>query len=327
MKVSVLIPVFNAEPTLPAALGSVVSQTYPEIELCVVDDCSNDGSRDLISDFKSRFEASPGRTMVIVNNMENHGVAAVRNSLLDLCTGEVVCFLDADDLLHQEALEKAVKAMERDGADIVGWDWTLSSDKGSRYMRQPDCNSPEEALRALMGGTLRWNLWLFLYRRDLFDGVRFLPGVNMGEDMTATLRTMLAARRFTQLHESFYVYRQGDSSISKSMTAKNLADVEENVKVVERALKESSFPYLAGTYLDLLKLNLKLPLLVSQDKNDYIRWLECFPEANASVMRNNHLPMRTKILQWMASERMWLGVRLYNKVIYGILYSLYLCGK
>lgn len=327
MKVSVLMPVFNAESSLLSSLESIASQTFLEIELCVVDDCSTDACPAILSDFKTGFEAIPGRTMVVCRHDEQSGVAVARNTLLDSCSGDVVCFVDSDDRLEPEALEQAVGKMNRNGSDIVGWDWTLSSGRGSRYMRQPDCVSPEEALKAFMGGTLRWNLWLFLYRRSLFDGIRFIPGANMGEDMTASLRTMMRAAKFSQIHESFYVYRQTDASISKTMTDRNLSDIQANEKIIEKALGESSYSYLNEPYLELLKLNLKLPLLVSVDKNDYIRWLGCFPESNVFVMRNTHLPVRTKILQWMASKRMWLGVRLYNELIYGFLYKWYLCGK
>jgi len=328
MKVSVLLPVYNAASVLPSALQSIASQSYPDIELCVVDDFSTDGSREVLSEFKNAFEAVPERTMVICEHTANSGVAAARNALLDICSGDFICFVDADDTIVPDALEKAVATMIGDeSVDIVGWDWTLASERGSRYMRQPDCHTPEDALKALMGGTLRWNLWLYLFRRELYDGVRFLPGANMGEDMTAVIRTMLKAGKFSQIHESLYEYRQTGSSISKTMTEDNLADVKENVRIVEKALECSQFSYLDGTYLDLLKLNLKLPLLVSRDKNDYIRWLECFPESNSAVMENGHLPMRTKVLQWMAAKRLWLGVRLYNMLVYGMFYRILLCGK
>jgi len=327
MKVSVLIPVFNAEATLPASLDSIASQTYTDIELCVVDDCSTDGSSGILSAFKSVFESSPGRTVTMVRHRGNYGAAAARNTLLDACTGDFVCFVDADDILAPETLEKAVSVMVGNNSDIVGWDWTLASDSGTRYMRQSDCPTPEDALKAMMGGSLRWNLWLFLSRRGLYDGVRFLPGANMGEDMTATLRTMMKAESFTQIHEALYTYRQTGSSISRSMTDRNLSDIKENLALVESALAVSAYSGLANDYIPLLKLNLKLPLLVSRDKNDYIRWSGCFPEADAFVMRNTHLPMRTKLLQWMASKRLWIGVKLYNDLIYGILYRLYLCGR
>lgn len=78
-------------------------------------------------------------------------------------------------------------------------------------------------------------------------------------------------------------------------------------------------------YLNFLKLNLKLPLVISTKRADYKHWEEWYPESNDYVMRNPHLAMRTKLIQWLASKRQWWLVWLYNKVvmqwIYNILYK------
>ena len=327
MRVSVIIPVYNAAGTLPDALESIRRQSWDEIEICAVNDAGTDGSLRILEEFKTRFEENPKRKLKIISHDRNQGVAAARNTALDAVTGEFICWVDADDRMGGNAVEKALRVFNDSGSDIVGWDWTLNSSDGNRYMRQPDCTGVEEALKALMGGTLRWNLWLFMARKELFDDIRFTPGMNMGEDMMAVIRIFLKARRFGQIHEPLYSYRQTGSSVSRTRTESNLHQVCANLDLAEKALEESDYSYLAEPYISLLKLNVKLPLLVSQDKNDYLRWLECYPEANDAIMLNRHLPMRTKILQKMAAGRMWFPVRLYNKLVYGIFYRLMLCGK
>jgi len=311
MKISVLIPVYNAASSLSAALSSIEVQNFGgTVEVVAVDDCSSDGSLEILE----KYKASSRHEVKIIRQNENSGVAAARNAALDAATGDYFCWLDADDTLNPDMFRTI---NDNSGADIIGFDWILSTSAGSRYMRQPDCETIEEALKALFGGTLRWNLWLFATKRGLFEGVRFIPGMNMGEDMTATLRTIIKAGKFVQVHKSLYIYSQTQASISKSMSDENLRQTCANVALAEEALKQSEYSYLEVPYLDLLKLNAKLPLLVSTDKNDYLRWLNCYPEASRSIMRNGHLPLRTKLLQKLASKKMWTAVLLYNKTVYG----------
>jgi len=327
MKISVIIPVFNAAATLQSSLDSILKQSWENIEICAVNDASTDSSLAILEEFKNKFERNPKRQIKIISQNSNRGVAEARNTALDAITGDLICWVDADDTINPAAIEKAAMRIQDDNADIVGWDWTLSSPNGDRYMRQPDCQTIEEALKALMGGTLRWNLWLFMAKKEIFNDIRFNPGMNMGEDMMAILKSFLKAKAFSQIHESFYTYRQTESSLSKRMSEENLSQVCHNLDVAEEALLKSEFAHLAEPYISLLKLNVKLPLLVSVDKNEYIRWINCYPEANAAIMQNNHLPLRTKLLQWMASRKMWCAVKLYNRLVFGLIYKLMLCGR
>jgi len=327
MKVSIIIPVYNASSTLLSTLKSIENQSWRDIEVVAVDDCSKDNCVDILEAFRDEFEAEGDRSLSVIRHNHNQGVAAARNTALDAITGDVVCWVDADDWIEPTAIEKAVSLFEDNATDVVGWDWTLSSPTGSRYMRQPDCSSPEDGLKALMGGTLRWNLWLFIVRRELWADVRFMPGMNMGEDMMAMIRVFLNSKKFVQIHEAFYTYLQTDASISKTMTDRNLMQVCANLDKASEAILDSPYKHLAKPYLDLLKLNVKLPLLVSLDKNDYLRWFECYPEANEAIMLNTHLPLRTKVLQKMAAMKLWGGIRCYNKLVYGVLYKLLLCGR
>ena len=119
MKVSVVIPVYNAEKTLSECLGSLQAQTFRDFEVVFVDDCSTDESPVIMRRFLEE-SGLPGR---IIRQEKNGGVAAARNRGLDESKGEYLCFLDADDKMAPEALSLVSDACK--GADIVGWDWTL----------------------------------------------------------------------------------------------------------------------------------------------------------------------------------------------------------
>jgi glycosyltransferase involved in cell wall biosynthesis len=102
--VSVILPVFNREPYLADSIESVVSQTFADWELVVVDDGSSDGSPAIIERYRLRF---PGKVKPIFQ--ANAGVAAARNRGITASTGELIAFIDSDDLWHPRKLERQVE--------------------------------------------------------------------------------------------------------------------------------------------------------------------------------------------------------------------------
>ena len=323
MKVSVIIPVYNAEGCLPVALESLKSQSFRDFEVVFVDDCSTDGTPAVIEAFKNES----GIPCEIVRQEINGGVAAARNKGLSTAEGEYLAFLDADDRMEPEELEVAVTKAEEADADIVGWDWTLGFEKNGRYMRQADYDSPEQALKNLMGGTMRWNLWLFLVKRKLLidNDIRFIEGANMGEDMMVMIKAFLKARKVVQIHKPLYRYNAvSQTSLSRQFSEERRREISENLAEAERAIMASAYSVELEEYVNHLKLFLKLPLLISSDKKNYETWFTWFPEANGAAMANKALPFRTRLLQSLATRKLWGCVKLYYlcvyKFVYGIIY-------
>ena len=325
MKVSLIVPVYNAEKTLPATLESIRSQRFRDFEVVFVEDGGEDASWSLLED----FSRTSGISCQLLRQTHNQGAAAARNRALEAAKGEYLAFADADDRMEPAMLEQAVRAAEasENPVDIVGWDWILDGKQHGRTMRQAAYCTPEEAFRALTGGTMRWNLWLFLVRRDLVErnAIRFIPGADIGEDMQFLLRTCLCAETAVQLHVPLYRYNAvNDASISKAFTPEKRKQVETNLAAAEQDFDRSAFrTELPDALLDL-KLYLKRPLLIGTDRCNYKTWYGWFPEANARARKRAALPLHTWLLQAMAARRMWTGVRIYycliHKMMYGILY-------
>lgn len=320
MKISLIIPVFNAETTLPLALQSLNEQTYRDFEVVFV----NDGSTDRTADLLDNFAAKSDIPCQIVHQ-ENQGVAAARNRGLDVASGEYIGFVDADDTLMPHAIETAIAVS--DGTDIIGWDWTLGFGRNARLMRQADYETPLQALKNLMGGTMRWNLWLFLLRRELIvkHNIRFIHGADMGEDMQFTIKAFCAADRVVQLHDALYCYNAlSESSLSRKFSDRRRREIETNLDAASKAVSCSTYAEILKPSLYDLKLFLKRPLLISKERSNYECWFGWFPEANAYAMNNKALPFRIRLLQGMAAHRLWTGVKLYyvlvHKFVYGILY-------
>ena len=325
MKVSLIIPVYNAGKTLPDLLESIQAQRFRDFEVLFAEDASTDHSVALLE----AFCRDSGLSCQLLRAERNGGSAAARNRALAVAQGEYLAFADADDLLDPDMLSHAVDTAETtDGpADIVCWDWTRGLSKEGRYMRQADSETPLQAFRGLTGGASRWNLWLFLVRRELVEQhhIRFVNGADLGEDMQFMLRAYMKAVRVVQLHEALYRWNtDNSSSISRSFAPEKRAQIETNLAEVERAFADSPFRHEAPNAMTELKLYLKRPLLISVDKKDYETWYHWFPETNAHATEGANLPRHTRILQGMAARRCWWGVRLYNaliqKLVYGFIY-------
>lgn len=123
VSVSIIVPCFNAEKYVADAIRSALDQTYPNKDVIVVDDGSTDGSLAVIRSFgdRIRWETIPHR-----------GGSAARNRGIEVARGELVQFLDADDILHSRKLERQVKAHLKSGARITFCDWETIWDNGRR---------------------------------------------------------------------------------------------------------------------------------------------------------------------------------------------------
>ena len=117
MMISVVMPVYNAERFIRFALDSVVRQTYSDWECICVDDGSTDGSGAVLDEYAAKDE----RFRVV--HQANGGEGPARNAGMDLASGEIVAFLDSDDVWHPEALRLIAATREATGADVIRYGW------------------------------------------------------------------------------------------------------------------------------------------------------------------------------------------------------------
>ena len=113
-KISVIVPAYNVEKYLRRCLDSLVYQTYPHLEILVIDDGSTDGTRGIIEEYVSRFAGK-----VFLYAQENAGQAAARNNGISYATGDYIGFVDADDFVSPRMYEYLVQEAEEKDCDLV----------------------------------------------------------------------------------------------------------------------------------------------------------------------------------------------------------------
>ena len=112
-KVSVIIPAYNAEPFIERAIDSVLSQTYKNVEIIVINDGSTDKTEQKVKAYIEKYEN------IKLISTENGGVCRARNIGIETASGEYISFLDADDELLPDALEVMISVANEKNADII----------------------------------------------------------------------------------------------------------------------------------------------------------------------------------------------------------------
>lgn len=323
--VSIIIPVFGVERFIQRCLVSLFEQTYQNIEYLLVDDASKDGSMDIA---KATLDKYPRRkTQVeIISHPKNQGLPAARNTGLKVAKGEYIIHVDSDDWVEIDMVEQMVNHAVSKKADIVYSDWYLTFAQNERYMKQEAHTNGEDCIKAMLQGGMRFNVWNKLVKRDLYreGAVVFPVGKAMGEDMTM-IKLFAYAKVVSYLPKGFYHYLQiNPNAYTKQVSLERFKEIDfnaqETIKFLERRYGDKF-----NDESNYFKLNVKLPLLIGNNKTSFDFWRSLYTESNPFIESNPTTNRRIKFIQWAALHKLDFIVRLHYfliiKVIYGIIYK------
>lgn len=131
--VSIIMPAFNADTTIKRAIDSVLTQTYTNLELFIIDDCSTDNTLNVIDNFTDS-------RIFVIKNIENLGAPKSRNRGIDRASGRFICFLDADDQWLPKKLELQVRLLKSSNTALSAHGYTLITGSG----KSSDCIPPKK---------------------------------------------------------------------------------------------------------------------------------------------------------------------------------------
>lgn len=213
-KISVIVPVYNAEKTLDACLESICTQSYRNLEILMVNDGSTDGTICILNKWKDY----DGRIFIL--DQKNQGAACARNKGLEMATGAYIGFADADDVIEPLIYEKLYEEMISRNADIVSaaireiYSGNIieirTNDRGLPILsgREAACN-----MLRYQGG-IRTVVWDKLYRADLLKDIRFREGCVYGEDTLFNFQAMMSCSRYSRIPYVGYTYDHTASSVT-----------------------------------------------------------------------------------------------------------------
>ena len=211
-KISVILPVYNAEKYIRTTLESLFAQTYPELEIIAADDGSTDSTPEILKELATRDK----RLKLLTIN--NGGAASARNAALALATGDYVGFIDSDDIAMPQLYERLASALEKSGADMVQCGF-LIEDGDKRevvYAYTGVIDNPANKKTALM--MIAPAVWCKLYRKEIIGDTRFDTLYRIGEDMLFNLEIVAKSKRIAMIRDPLYRYIQREGSICSSPT-------------------------------------------------------------------------------------------------------------
>lgn len=231
---SVIIPVYNTAPWLPACLDSICSQTYQHLDIICVDDGSTDNSLDILRE----YEKKDSRIRVL--SQKNRGQGAARNMALNICKGDFITGLDADDYLLPETYETCLTAME-DDVDIVCFGIRCVAAPGDEALiANIDYTQPYEGKQSVSTELITRtgvNFVNKIWRRTLVTqgSGKFCEGLRY-EDNYFYFTTIPCARHITYLPQRFYQRLMRSCSTMGSTFAAKTTQGMEHLMVTERIL-------------------------------------------------------------------------------------------
>ena len=324
IKVSVIIPIYNVSRFIERCAESLMQQTLNEVEFIFINDATPDDS---IAILEKVITAHPERneTVRIVHHDSNKGLPAARNTGMAHAQGKYIFHCDSDDFMETDMLEQLYNKAEESDADIVWCDWFLSFEKNERYMKQPTFDTPVKALKAMLSGAMKYNVWNKLVKRSLYvdNNISFPAGYGMGEDMTMML-LFAHAKSVAYVPRAFYHYvKLNTGAFSQTYSDRHLLELKHNVEHTAEYL-QTTVGSAIEKELAFFKLESKFPFLISEKRSKYRLWSEWYPEANKYIFENRNISARSRWLQWAASKSqwwiVWLHYQLIIRVVYGIIY-------
>lgn len=281
-KVSIILPVYNVQDYIKECLDSILKQTYQNLEIILIDDGSKDSSGEICDEYQKRDNR------IIVLHKENNGVSAARNSGLELATGTYITFVDPDDWIEVDMIEKMLNTLKSRHAEISFCRFhteIISPEK--KYLYRPiekeygdGSDAINQMFQSIAYGTMVWNK--LFHRKLIFQQdnsfVKFDENLKCGEDEVWLIEVIQNAERIAYLQDELYYWRVRENSAYRdnAITDTKIMDIiaqemalglikdkksEAYIRVMER-LNEKVYQYRVSAYINKQK--------------DYVKKLDVF---------------------------------------------------
>jgi glycosyltransferase involved in cell wall biosynthesis len=249
---SVIITVYNMEKYLCRCINSVIAQTYTNLQIIIVDDCSTDKSGE-IADYYSRLD----NRIIVVHHERNLDISQTRNDGLLFATGEYIAFVDADDFLNINMYTKLISVLEEKDLDICRCSFYKTDGKYA----EPNIPEKEFGNKILEGEDILFPyffdltckvVWNCVYKADIVKGVEYPDRCHFGDNYTTGVY-MYKAKRVMILNDILYYYWINPNSITNSGTRRLL-----DASICTQKLKTTLFKMGFNSIRLVKLLNMKL---------------------------------------------------------------------
>ncbi len=310
MKISIITPIYNAENFINRLVDSVLTQTYKNFELILIDDGSTDKSGAICDEYAAR-----DKRIRVIHNKENGGVSSARQAGLDAAIGEYIIHADSDDWVAPNWLEELTTCAIKTQADMIIYDfYRVSNGVNEHIVQQPKSLSHEQVLRDVISGHLYACCWNKLIRKKtiLKNEAAFPKGFNFSEDKCFLVSLLIKPLSVAYLPRPLYFYdvTMNKGSLVRQITLSSMNDGFAMVDYLESKLGEEFYNEIYETKRRLKLRAIESKLYTNTEVNNIYRNL------NARFIKDVVLLKRHRIDDYIllltTLKAMW-AAKLLNK--------------
>lgn len=236
-KISIIVPIYNTERYLEECIESIVSQTYKNIEIILIDDGSTDKSGQICD----KYSKKDSRIKII--HQENKGIGQTRNVGLQYATGEYIGWVDSDDIISNNMYEVLLKNMIKEDAQISCCNYKKIKNKLEDFceMEKEDIEvKNEKVVKDMIRGEITCFLWDKLFKRELFNDIKF-TNHKVGEDFVVNTTILSKNPKIVRTNGCYYFYRYREDSSLNNMNIESIKDLLKSNLLAAKILKEKNY--------------------------------------------------------------------------------------
>ena len=278
--ISIVVPIYNGEKYIEDCIRSILLQTYQDWELILIDNASEDDSLGMCKEYARQDDR-----IEVLHQHRNVGVSAARNLGIEKARGEYITFVDVDDWITQDYLERLLYLLKEKKSDMVICKYTKVYDADRKQVEQKSTIGPNDKIQGVIYNTKDYlenyflngntHCWGVLYDRNLLDGINFPKGISIGEDMLFLLEVAEKAQSIVVTEYKGYFYYINESG---AMKKKFTASYMDQITCWEKALQKvrEMYPHLIAKVESILVVSVLLVVgkLAELDKKDRIAYKE-----------------------------------------------------
>ena len=323
-KISIIIPIYQAEKYLKKCLKTVREQSYKNIEVLLIDDGSTDRSKDIcdaIAKIDDRF---------VIVHQENQGVSSARNIGLELCTGDYVMFVDADDWLELGCCEHLLNIIQQEDSDICFFEMYIERRmaKNTYALKNFGKNSSKvEILKATIpfktsdseDNMVFYGPYCKLFKREKINNIRYLHGLKYGEDAIFNMQAILNADSLCFDGNALYHYRKNNLSATSSFKNDRLEQSLMRLKYTDQIIRDNNLNFLNDEYVQMF-VNIIFWLISNLFRGRrmklYKAWSMFWDISRNKEMRNIWSRIRCKTEPIKLIDAMFSGYKLISLFVF-----------
>ena len=310
--ISVIVPVYNVEKYLDVCVKSIISQTYQNLEIILIDDGSTDLSSQKCDDWAKRD------LRINTIHQQNAGQSVARNVGLNIAKGEYIGFVDSDDYIDEHMYEKLIDALSSSNKKIACCKAMVVIDEykpiKNNYNVKFKDYGVKETVDAILNFEMGTSMWRRLYHKTIFDNIRFPEG-EINEEYSIMIPNAVEANGTVFVDAELYYYRNRIESTSHRVHLSNekLECVYKNLIIIEKQLEqfglscEKCYSLFAAknSFNMLASLEKNYKILDEKSKELYNHFLLIAKKNKKAFYSSKNVCFKDKIVFWLIINKIY----------------------